>query len=123
MKHLQNFLANKAYIAKERVPAIPVDEPCDRSVVSPKTELRGVRIAAKRRKEQQENSHKISVILNFVLIAIIIVMFWMTMQSETPNMLNYRTALENKYAGWEQELAEREQEVREKELELKISGE
>lgn len=123
LKHLQDYLANKAYIAKERVPAIPVDEPCDRTTPEPRTKLQSVRTAAKRRQEQQATNHKISVLLNFVLIAIIAIMFWMTMQSETPNMINYRTALENRYAGWEQELTEREQEVREKELELKISQE
>ncbi len=123
LKHLQDFLTNKEYIAKERITAIPVDEPCDRSAPQPRTQLQSVRVAAQRRKEQQELAHKISVILNFALIAVIIVMFWMTMQSETPNMINYRIALENKYAGWEQELTEREQVVREKELELKISQE
>ncbi|MBQ9141897.1 MAG: hypothetical protein IJX63_08930 [Lachnospiraceae bacterium] len=123
LKHLQNYLLNKAYIAKERVTAIPVDEPCDRAGRAPREKLQSVRVAAKRRQEQQATNHKISVILNFVLIAVILVMFWMTMQSETPNMVNYRVALENKYATWEQELTEREQEVRAKELELKISQE
>ncbi len=123
LKKMQNALAEKAYIAKERIPAIPVDEPCDRSAKAPRERLQSVRVADKKRKEQQATNHKISVILNFVLAAVILAMFWMTMQSETPNMLNYRTALENKYAAWEQELTEREQAVREKELELKISQE
>lgn len=123
MKHLQNFLANKTSIAKERIMAIPVDEPCDRCIPQPRTKLRSLQAAAKMHKEQKENSHKFSVILNFVLIVLVLAMFWMTMQSETPNIINYRIALENKYAGWEQELTEREQIVREKELELKISQE
>ena len=123
LKHLQDFLQNKVYIGKERIPAIPVDEPCDRSVKQPREELKSVRVAAKKRQEKQATSYRISVILNFVLVAAVMAMFWMTMQSETPNMLNYRIALENKYATWEQELTEREQTVREKELELKISGE
>ena len=123
LRHLQNFLQEKVYIGKGRIPAIPVDEPCDRSTPKPREELKSVRVAAQKRKEKQESNYKISVVLNFVLIAAVLVMFWMTMQSETPNMLNYRTALENKYAAWEQELTEREQVVREKELELKISAE
>lgn len=123
LKHLQNFLANKAYIAKERIPAIPVMSPCDRSIRSPQARLQSVKAAARKHREKQTISHKISVILNFVLVAVIMVMFWMTLQSETPNMINYRTALENKYAAWEQELTDREQIVREKERELKISQE
>lgn len=123
LKQMQGALQDKAYIAKDRIPAIPVDEPCDRSTPSSRVELKSVRTAAKKRQEQKEANHKISVTLNFVLIAVILAMFWMTMQSETPNMINYRTALENKYATWEQELTEREQIVREKERELKISQE
>lgn len=121
LKRLQDYLTQKVYIGKERIPAIPVDVPCDRSLKKPREELHSVRVAAQKRKEQQANSHKISIILNFVLIAVVIIMFWMTMQSETPNMINYRQALENRYASWEQELTEREQTVREKELELKIA--
>lgn len=120
LKQLQKALQEKAYIAKERIPAIPIDEPCDRSVKETREKLPSVRVAVKRRQEQKETGHKISVALNFLLVAVILAMFWMTMQSETPNMLNYRVALENKYASWEQELTEREQVVREKERELKI---
>lgn len=123
LKHLQNYLLNKANMDKERIPFIPVDEPCDRSTPESRVELKSVQNAAKKRKEKQAANHKISVILNFILVAVILAMFWMTMQSETPNMINYRTALENKYAAWEQELTEREQVVREKERELKISQE
>lgn len=121
LKHLQDYLTQKVYIGKERIGAIPVDMPCDRSVKTPREELPSVRAATKRRKEQQANSYKVSVILNFVLIIAVIVMFWMTMQSETPNMINYRQALENRYASWEQELTEREQNLRKKELEVKIA--
>ena len=80
-------------------------------------------VLRQKRKEKQAFHHKLSVVLNWLLIAVVGAMFWMTMQSETPNMINYRIALENKYAAWEQELTEREQTVREKELELKISAE
>lgn len=123
LKQLQDYLNNKVYIGKERIPAIPVDEPCDRSTPKPREELQSVRVAAQKRKEKQAFHHKLSVVLNWLLIAVVGAMFWMTMQSETPNMINYRIALENKYAAWEQELTEREQTVREKELELKISVE
>lgn len=42
-------------------------------------------------------------------------MFAIAMKSDSPNILNYETAVVNKYALWEQELSEREQAVREKE--------
>ncbi len=121
LRRLQDYLVKKVDGGKERIPAIPVDEPCERSVKKPREELASIRMATQKRKEKQENSYKISVILNFVLITAVLLMFWMTMQSDTPNMLNYRVALENRYSSWEQELAQREQAVREKELELKMA--
>ena len=36
------------------------------------------------------------------------------------NALNYRKAIQNQYASWEQELTEREKAVKEKEQELQI---
>ena len=52
------------------------------------------------------------------LLLCIIAMFAITMKSENPNILNYETAIQNKYAQWEQELTEREKKVRAKEQEL-----
>ena len=80
--------------------------------------LNSVRLATKKRQEIQKSNHKISVLLNMILVIALIVMFWVTLQSETPNMINYRIAIENKYAAWEQELGEREERVREQEREL-----
>ncbi len=121
LKRLQDFLVKKVDGGKERISAIPVDEPCERAVKRPREELPSIRKATQKRKTKQENNHRVSVILNFVLITAVIVMFWMTLQSDTPNMINYRIALENRYSSWEQELTEREQNIREKELELKMA--
>ncbi len=52
------------------------------------------------------------------LVISIIAMFIITMNSENPNILNYETALQNRYSSWEQELKEREKNVRQKELEI-----
>ena len=48
------------------------------------------------------------------------VMFVMALRSDVPNIINYRTAITNEYASWEQELSEREAKVREREKELDI---
>lgn len=53
--------------------------------------------------------------LNLVLIVAIIVMFVISFESNSPTIANYRTAIENEYADWEQQLREREQAVREAE--------
>ncbi len=56
------------------------------------------------------------------LVVCVIAMFTITMKSENPNILNYETAIQNKYAAWEQELSEREKKVREKEMEMELSS-
>lgn len=55
-----------------------------------------------------------------VLLALVIGMFFITFTGDNPNIVNYRTAVLNQYADWEQELNEREAVIREKEAELNI---
>jgi len=71
-------------------------------------------------KENKNHSLAISIGINIGLVLAVIAMFYITLNADNPNILNYETALQNKYAGWEQELNERESIVREKERELKI---
>ncbi len=54
----------------------------------------------------------------FILIATIGVMFFITLSSDLPTIVNYRTRLNNEYASWDEELKEREAalDLREKEL-------
>ena len=120
LKKMQDFLYSKAYLDKERIPYIPIDMPCDLTAPKKQVELKSVRNVAQRREEIKVSNHKISVFLNIILIISLILMFVIALRSETPNMLNYKSALENKYATWEQELTERENLLREKEREMKL---
>ena len=61
-------------------------------------------------------------ILNILLILLVIAMFVITLTGNNPTILNYEQKLQNKYAGWEQELTERENAVREKERELSLNA-
>ena len=56
--------------------------------------------------------------LIFILLGTIGVMFFITLSSDLPTIVNYRTRLNNEYASWEEELKEREAslDLREKEL-------
>lgn len=49
-------------------------------------------------------------------------MFAIASGSDNPNIINYRNAIVNEYASWEQELTEREKAVRRKEAELGNNG-
>ena len=68
--------------------------------------------------QKKREGIKISVCINILLVILVAAMFWITLNSENPNILNYKTQIENKYAMWEQELTRREKEIRQKEAEL-----
>lgn len=75
--------------------------------------------------EYKENNKKIksklgtSLIFNFVLIAVIAAMIFITKNSDNPNILNYERVIQDKYSKTEQELKDREQKIRDKEWKLK----
>ena len=78
------------------------------------------RIKREEKKARAINSKRLSVFLNVVLLALVAGLFYLTLSSPNPNILNYEQALQNKYASWESDLSEREQEVRRMERELGI---
>lgn len=60
-----------------------------------------------------------SVILNILLAAAIAVMFYIASTSSNINILNYETALVDKYASWAEELKDKERDLKEREAALK----
>lgn len=73
--------------------------------------------------KKEINKFQVSVIINILLLLLVIAMFWVALQSKNPNILNYKQAITNQYAEWDQELTEREKVIREKERELFIEAE
>lgn len=72
------------------------------------------------RKKKKTDKFKISLIVNVFLAILVVAMFIITLNSDNPNILNYKKVIVDQYASWEQELSEREQAVKEKERELQI---
>ncbi len=68
-----------------------------------------------KKKKDFKREYKGSLFVNAVLVLMLIAMFIIALNSNNPNILNYRTAIENEYAEWEQELTAREAALREKE--------
>ncbi len=77
-------------------------------------------IAARRPKVEFKGRFITSVILNVLLVLVVVAMFVISLQSDIPNIVNYRIAIVNEYSEWEQELTEREKAVREAEREAGI---
>ena len=71
--------------------------------------------------ENKKLKHKYYIALATSIISIILVavMFFVARSSDNPNILNYKTAVENQYADWEESLSQREQELRQREEALK----
>ena len=63
-----------------------------------------------------------SIILNIVLIILVGVMFYITSNSESDNIINYKRNITNRYSAWDEELKEREKAVREAEKRLGIES-
>ncbi|MCI8286649.1 MAG: hypothetical protein HFH89_03115 [Lachnospiraceae bacterium] len=122
LEKLHDFLLSQPEIAPESVTDISLYLTFDgevREQVNPARER--VIPSKKRDRDKEKERFLLSVILNVLLAAAIVCMFFISFFSENPNVINYERALAGKYAAWEQELTEREQAIREKELELKIN--
>lgn len=119
LKGLRDYLLSQDEIPAEAVEPIPLNQ----------TFVKEKKAEHAQRRENTETTKRIppafsfSVILNFLLAAVVVAMFAIALNAEQPNILNYEKAITNRYASWEQELSEREQAVREKERELNIEVE
>ncbi len=121
LRQMQSYLTEQCDYTPKDVPPIPLYVEYDRTFKD-REAVDHRKIAPK--KEKKETKEKvpfifISVILNIALIAAVIAMFVITINSEQPNILNYETALQNRYSQWEQELTEKDRLLRQKEKELK----
>lgn len=78
------------------------------------------RVKTAKKRDKSKDGIRISVFVNIILVLLVAAMFLIALNSDNPNVLNYRKAITNEYASWEQELTNREKAVREKEAELGI---
>ena len=71
------------------------------------------------RTQKEELSLKLkyrnAVIISVIFGLLAVGMFVITMNGTTPNAINYKNAVTNQYAAWEQSLSEKESQLREKE--------
>lgn len=67
--------------------------------------------------ENRKLKHRyyISLAVSVIAVILVIAMFFVARSSDNPNILNYKNAIENQYAEWEESLEQRDRELREKE--------
>ena len=80
------------------------------------------RIEKPKEKIPYQNRFRSSVVINILLVILVLAMFFIASGSDNPNIINYRNAIVNEFASWEQDLTQREKEVRLREAELGIEG-
>lgn len=121
LKNVQSYLKKSEAIDESRILDIPIRYSISDALVLHEN----ARYDSLNKKEKKSYKYEFrsSLLINGILIILVILMFVITLKSDNPNILNYKNALENKYATWEQELSEREMELKQKELELEGRGE
>ncbi len=100
-------------IPKENIRPIPLN-----MTFTNKTEAnRSIRrsIAARKPIPEYRGRFITSVLINLLMVVVIIAMFVICLESDSPNIVNYRRVVTNEFSEWEQELSERENALREAE--------
>lgn len=115
LKGIRDFLVREDMRYEEVLPQVPassggVEGRRDKAEEKQREQIR-------QQLENRKQQLRFSIFLNVLLVLAVLAMFWITLNSEQPNILNYERALKDRYASWEQELSAREQTVRQKERE------
>ena len=104
-------------ISKDKIKPIPLH-----MTFTNKTEAnRSIRRSVAARQPEYKGRFITSVCLNVLMVIVIAAMFSISLKSDSPNIINYRTNIVNEYSEWEQELTQREQAVREAERKYGIT--
>lgn len=83
---------------------------------------RSIRLSVAQRHPEYQGRFLASLLINIVLVVLVAAMVLFAWNTDTPNIINYRRAIENEYSEWEQELTQREQAVREEKRKLDAQG-
>lgn len=107
LKDVQRRLIDDDSVNNDDIPLIPVYDPA---------EIRRRQIEL----EEPVWKRRFFTILVVVitLAAVVVFMFVLTATQDSPNIINYKEKLENRYSDWDESLTRREQQVREQEEKL-----
>jgi hypothetical protein len=119
MHDLQKKMAAMG-VRREDIPGVPLYQIYNNNLSEEVTPRRTITVPKRKKKSAIISMNRTLIMVNIILILLIIALFVINIKGSTPTVLNYKYAIENEYASWEQELKERENAVREKERELNI---
>ncbi|SKC05959.1 hypothetical protein SAMN06296386_11664 [Lachnospiraceae bacterium] len=122
LKDLQELLLTYPSIVPEDVLPLPLSFMMSFDKDSDTSRKPAKKVIPMEKKDVNKERFFVSAVINVVLVIAIVAMLVLTLNSDQPNILNYETAIQNRYSTWEQELAEREKAVKEKERALGVEG-
>ncbi len=110
-----------AGMSKDSIPGIPLYQVYNNNLEEELKPRRNISVPVHKKKSAVIRMNRTLIMVNAILILLLIALFVISIKGSTPTVLNYKYAIENEYASWEQELRDREAAIREKERELDIS--
>lgn len=105
-------------ISEEKIRPVPLNMTFSNKTDASRSIQRSV--SARKPKVEYKGRFITSLCLNLILAAVVAAMFYISFNSDIPNIINYRREIVNEYSEWEQELTNRERAVREAEREYNI---
>lgn len=118
LMNLRSKLIESGYSEEDIIP-IPLGVTITRHSAMENLTVRQ-RIKPEKKKSSPAFKQVFPIVLSAVLAILVILMFLITVTSESDNIINYRRNVTNRFASWEQDLTEREKKVREAEKRLGI---
>lgn len=121
LHELQKRMASQG-MERSKIPSVPLFQVYNNQFADDEKPRRTTTVPKKKKRDDVVRMNRTLIMVNVILILLIAVLFYISVNASNPNILNYRTAIQNEYSEWEQELKEREARVREKEQQLNIDA-
>lgn len=121
LKDLQQYLYNNKDIPNDKIRPIPINSEIQ-SMLTDKREMTKTRsrlVGLTKERDKYKDRFIRMVIINIALVIVVIAMAVIMATSQTPTIINYENKIQDKYAGWEEELQSREAQVKQLEQQYK----
>lgn len=121
LKDLQQYLYNNKDIPNDKIRPIPINLEIQ-SMLTDKREMTKTRsrlVGLTKERDKYKDRFIRMVIINIALVIVVIAMAVIMATSQTPTIINYENKIQDKYAGWEEELQSREAQVKQLEQQYK----
>lgn len=122
LKKLQQYLYKSKSIPNEKIRPIPISADIKEAMDDRRETSRLKALIKELTAESQRYKSLLvkSVIINIALIIVVIAMLVITLRASNPNIINYESALQDKYSSWEEDLKAREKKIGQREAQLGI---